>query len=185
MRAWLLGYNGPATILSILVVGALMSATSSQLIPSFDHVAVPLGMLTPPVIAMLAGIGVSSRLPTPRRASKRLLGARAMWVTSVVVTAALAAWLVEQAYPVEGAVSATVALTLYTFGIATFLGRGAPMLGAAITAAIVFNAGAFRGATSETWIFSSQVTALVCGGSLLFASLYVALGSSADSRFAH
>ncbi len=188
VRAWVVAHNGVVAVAAMLLAAAALTAAASRNVATFDESVLPLGMLAPPLIAMLAGLGVVSTLPTPRprwrRAWRRTACARALWLATVTAVAVLGGLAVATALPVPGMVAACAALTCLTYGTAAMLGRAAPLTGAAVAVVVLVNLRSFAGVGAERWDAAGWPGVLMCVGAGAGAAVYVAVGSRADTRFA-
>ncbi len=182
-RAWFVAHNGAATILSMLLTGMVVAFVAHETVPSLRQAPLPLGMLSPSLIATLSALGVTCALPTPRRRDGRVILARSLWLLLVCAVSAGAAAVIATAYEVPGLVPATVVLVLVSYGASCLLGNAAPIVGAAVAIAILANMRAFAGVGTETWAVSGLSAVAFFGAGVLGGVVYLGLGSKADARF--
>lgn len=182
--AWFLGHNGPVALGGLLLAGIGLATTAGRTVPTLDNRALPLGMLTPPALAMLVGLGCWNRLPTPARPFTRIVLARALWALVLLGFATGSALLVASAYPVLHLVAATALLVALTLGCAVVLGRGAPLVGAAGFVVLLVNTGSFRQVGAESMFLSLATQWPLVALGALCVMAYAALGSRGDTPFA-
>lgn len=176
-RAWVVAHDGVGVGVLIAVVGVAASVYAFVQVPGPHGGPIPMWLLTPPVLAMVAALAVHNEIPAVGWSEARLRRARLLWAVTAIGWTALAAQLVGW-HAGQGRMGALAAvLTGLTFGLSVAIGRGSLVLGATILLVIVVNTNEVHSLTpAAVWDDVTgparvAVVALVAGGVAAYAWL--------------
>ena len=137
VRAWVVGHDGFRVGGVIAAIAVTVSIYAFARVPGPHGGPIPVWFLSPPALAMFAGLAVHNDIPEVGWSVGRLRRARLLWAIAVMTAAGLAAQLVGANAGQDRLGWLTVGLTGLTFGLATAVGRGSLALGASCLVVIV------------------------------------------------
>lgn len=133
---------------AIVAVTALGAGYAWVRVPSVHGGPLPLWLLTPPVLALFAGLGAGSSLPPMIRVRGAAM-ARLGWAVAVCLLAGVGAVVVGASAGEPCLGSSTVVLSGLVFGGSVVLGRWAPLIAAAPLVVLLAQVHAVRDLTPE------------------------------------
>lgn len=183
LRGWAVAQNAPVTLLAMAVAGLLVTAFGSRWVPGVGQAQLPLALLMPPVLAVAASLGVTSRLPQ-LNGTRRLKILRGAWLAVVAAVAWLGAGLLAASYPGAGIVAASVALTVVTYGAATLVGQAAGLVGVGALVVVLGDVRRFADSTYPAWTLAWRWQVAVLVLVVISGVAFVLRGSASDTRLA-
>lgn len=179
IRAWLVAHNAIPVGLAFAVITVGGSSYALMGVPGAHGGPLPLWLLTPPALAVLASAAVSNDIPVFGWQVRQVMVGRVVWELVVTGLAALAAKVVGHAAGQSHLSLLTVLLVGFVFTASTAIGRGCVLVGAVPMLAMLGSPDSVRNHTPRTvWELlhpAVQVGAIMaCVGGLV---LYVLLGA--------
>lgn len=148
LRAWLVTHDALATGGAIAAVTTLAAGYAWDRVPGVHGGPLPLWLLTPPVLALFAGLAAGSSLP-PMIRVRGAVTARLGWALAVCLLAGAGAAVVGASAGASNLGRSTVVLSGLVFGGSVVLGRWAPLIAAVPLVVLLAQVHAVRDLTPE------------------------------------